>query len=176
MTKFAETGVIIRESRTQLLGALAAGGMILIDTKLATTDKFRMLKSKVTSITTGLTSGEGRGLELYLANGDLTINEVDECIDRNGPLSASDRIGKEVSQRFVDLVGKADPSGGAGTEVVMVGAGPNGSFGPVMMPTPRWTFGDDGDGWNWVIRNTGTSLTTGALTHLKATNYGVWVN
>ncbi len=174
-SKFAKTGVIIRESRTQLLGALAAAAMIIVDTKLATTDKFRMLKSELTCITTGLTSGEGRGLEIYLANGDLTINEVDACIDGNQPLNASDRVGKEVSQRFVKLVGVAEPSGGSGTEVKMVGPGPDGSFGPIMMPTPRWTFGDDGQGWNWVIRNTGTSLTTGALTHVKATNYGVWV-
>ncbi len=85
-------GVIIREGRAQAIGALAAATGFLIATKLATLERFRMLKSEVFASIIGLTGGEGTGLVFGLADGDLTLAEIEEAIELGGPLGPNDIV------------------------------------------------------------------------------------
>ncbi len=160
------------ESRSQALGNLAQGGGVLISTKLAITEDFRMLKSHITCILTALTAGEAQGLGLYLINGDLSLAEAEAKIETEGPVSRHDRIGAETAERFVRKVGflgnNVDPA--STTQVfldVHTGA-------PMCTAKPRWTFGHT-TSWQWMIYNHGLTLTTGATAQLKVENFGVWV-
>ncbi len=173
MTKFAETGVIIRERRSQSLSTLGSLTALIIGTKLANTISFRILKAELYAFISGLTSGEGDGLIIGLANGDLTVAEIKECIEAQGPLNPSDRVGNERAKRAVWLLGSTDAE-----------IDTNGFFDSDMenagqhkiVTKPRWTF-TEGVGWNWFLWNTGPSpLTTGATIEITSTNFGVWTN
>ncbi len=130
-------------------------------------DDFRMLKSVIHAVITGVTAGEGVGLKLYLANGDLTLVEVEQAIEVNGPLNRQDRVNNEHAMRAVFLVGAAD---GAGDQVFR----DINTNAPVLVAKPRWTFGAS-TSWNWVVHNSGIVLTTGATINIHAIDYGVWV-
>ncbi len=163
-------GVIISESREQTLGTLAANTGLIIGTKLAIVTRFRMLKSEVTLNLVATTSGEAGGLQLYLADGDLTLVEFEAAIEQQGPLGANDIASAEKALRPTWIVGGMfDRSASVdGTPF----HGING--GPLMEAKPRWTFGI-GKSWNWIIFNHGLALTTGSTAKVKAKNYGVWV-
>ncbi len=162
-------GVIIREARSQALGALAAQAGILIGTKLAITDSFRMLKAIGSFVIDGLTGVEGPGLLLYLANGDLSLAEAEAAIELSGPLDRSDRVNGPIAERFVQLVGSTGDPDGAKASFLDAHTG-----APVIVAKPRWTFGVT-DSWNWIVYNNGAALTTGATVKLRVQDFGVWV-
>ncbi len=165
-------GAIVMESRSQALGALAANAGILIGTKLALTEDFRMLKSRLHCNIFNHTPQEGGGLCLYLADGDLSLAEAEAKIDGlNGPLSRHDRVGTEVSMRFVKLVGAVGDGANASSEAVILDSV---TGAPVVETKPRWTFGQT-TSWNWIIYNHGEVLTTGATAKVVAENFGVWI-
>ncbi len=158
------------ESRTQALGALAQAAGIIIGTKVATLERFRMLKSEISAQITALqATTEGSGLALYLADGDLSLVEIEEQIENDGPLGPNDRVAANVAERPVFLVGQAGNAGG--NETVIRDKVSN---APVCMTKPRWTFART-KSWNWVIYNKGTVLTTGSTVFLTVKNFGVWV-
>ncbi len=165
-----DKGVIIREARSQALGALAAQAGILIGTKLAITDSFRMLKAVGSFVMDGLTSGESEGLLLFIANGDLTLAEAEAAIELSGPVDRSDRVNGPIAERFVQLVG-ATADGSSAVKAVMLDAH---TGAPVIVAKPRWTFGQN-DSWNWIVYNNGAALTTGATIKLRTQCFGVWV-
>ncbi len=169
---FAKTGVIIRERRSQSLSTLGSLTAILIGTKLANSVSFRMLKGELYAFVSGLTSGEGDGLIIGLANGNLTPAQIKACIEANGPLNPSDREQQEFAKRAVWLLGSTDAeidtNGFFDTDME------NGAHHKIVVK-PRWTF-TEGEGWNWFLWNQGPSaLTTGATVEIAATNFGVWV-
>ncbi len=163
-------GVVIQEARSQALGALSNGSGILIGTKLAITDSFRMLKAIGNFHITGLTALEGAGLLLYLANGNLSLAEAEAQIELSGPLDRSARPEVEIAERFVKLIGCTGDVD-ATLEQTIKDAHTN---APVVVTKPRWTFGD-ADSWNWILYNHGQNLTTGAVCSIRVTSYGVWV-
>ncbi len=135
---------------------------------------FRILKSIVIAVITGLTTGEGNGLLLYLTQGDLSVGEVEANIEQNGPLRMGDRNLEEIAERWVRLIGTVD-----GAAVPTERMFHNEKDGSILEVLPRWTFrrgrtGTEG-GWNWVVYNNGVSITTGATCRILATHYGVWV-
>jgi len=162
-------GAIVLESRAQTLGTIAGAAALLIGTKLATTEDFRILKSEVFAAITGATAGELVGLLIGIADGDLTTTEIEEAIELNGPLDRHATIESERSMRFVKLFG-AVVRESAGSELVFVAEG-----GAAMMEVkPRWTFGL-GKSWNWFVYNLAAAPTTGASVQLRAKSFGVWV-
>ncbi len=161
-------GVIIIESRPQALGALGAGGGILIGTKLATLERFRMLKSEMWATITGLTSGEGTGLILGLADGDLTLAEIEGAIETDGPLGPNDITGENIAMRPVWKIGAVDRE--TGTEAIFE----NEHGGHMLIVKPRWTFART-KSWNWFVYNLGASLTTGGTVNIRGKHFGVWV-
>ncbi len=172
---FSKTGVIVRERRSQAIGTLGNLTALLIGTKLANTVSFRMLKSQLTAVITSLTAGngEGFGLMLGLAQGDLTVTQIKEAIEAQGPINPSDVPAKEHSKRAVWLLGSMERLDPADTEGWMVD---NVTNARRIEPKPRWTF-TEGVGWNWFVWNSGASaLTTGSTIDITATNFGVWVS
>lgn len=154
------------------MGTLAANTVLLIGTKLAMTDSFRMLKAKGTMFIQGLTAGEGHGLVVGIAAGNLSVSQILSAIQNNGPLSRADSLGEAVMERFVDVIGSTGQVGQADLSVTFL----NEEGGPVLACKPCWTFGDEGVGWNWFVANlTGASLTTGGTLRANMKSWGVWV-
>ncbi len=161
-------GVIIRESRTQAVGTLANSTGLLIGTKLATLERFRMLKSEVMATFTGVTQGEGSGMWLLLADGDLSLTEIEEAIEGIGPLGPNDAVLAAVAERFVLVFGATD------SEVATTMVFHNEMGGHLMSKNPRWTFSRT-KSWNWVLYNQGVAPTTGITVNIKVKSFGVWV-
>ncbi len=163
-------GVIIIEKKSQALLTLAEDAGLIISTKLATLERFRMLKSELTCTITGVGGTELGGLELYLADGDLTLAEIEAAIEANGPLGPNDQIAEAIAERPVFRVGAADFSGTAADAGHLL----NEMGGPILTVKPRWTFART-KSWNWVIYNNGPAPTTGSVVKIQAKSFGVWV-
>ncbi len=166
-------GVIINEARTQALGTLATDTGIFVGTKLATLERFRMLKSQVIAHMTIVAAGEGGGLTLWLVDGDFSLSEAEAAIEALGPLGPNDRIVEDNASRLVLLAGVVDDvSEVAGADAV--------SFhdmntnAPVCVMKPRWTFART-KSWNWMVYNRAGALTTGSSVRILVRNFGVWV-
>lgn len=161
-------GVIIRESRSQALGTLANGSAILIGTKLGTLERFRMLKAEIYCVVTLVTTGEGSGYIFGLADGDLTLAEIEGAIESSGPLGPNDSITEAISDRPVWFTGMTDKESGVTVPFE------NETGGHMMTAKPRWTFGRS-KSWNWFIYNQGAAPTTGSVASIRCKEFGVWV-
>ena len=161
-------GVIIRQSLSQGLLALANSAGILIGTNLATLERFRIIKLEVWASITGLTTGEGTSLLFGIADGDLTLAEIEAAIENNGPVGPNDSVSIAVSERLIFLLGAIDRE--TGTEAIFE----NQTGGHMMEKNIRWTFART-KSWNFFVYNIGNILTTGASCQLRAKSFGVWV-
>ncbi len=172
MSKFSETGVIIRENTSQALGALAATAAIKVDPDAVMEEDFRMLKSEIFAQIEGLTAGEGVQLLFGIANGELTATEIGECLNTDGPVDRNDRANKEMAERFVKVLGMF--TGDQGNQAIATEKTINTDGRPLIVK-PRWTFSNP-EGWAFFVYNQGADvLTTNATVRVIATNYGVWV-
>ncbi len=161
-------GVIIRQSLNQAIGTLAAQVSLLIGTKPATLERFRIIKAEIYATITGATSGELNGMFLGLADGDFSNAEIEAAIEANGPQGPNDQVGEELAERFIMMFGATDRE--TGTELVFH----NDHGGHIMSETVRWTFART-KSWNWFIYNMGAAPTTGASVIIRAKLFGVWV-
>ncbi len=161
-------GIIIKESKVQALGALAAGSGVLIDTKLALLERFRMLRTELYASVTTLTTGEGTGLLIGLADGDLTLAEIEVAIELEGPLGPNDIVSANAAERPVWWMGAVDRE--TGTEALFE----NDEGGHMMVLKPRWTFART-KSWQFFVYNIGKVLTTGAFVNIRVKSFGVWV-
>ncbi len=164
-------GVIIREDVTITVGALAAKAGILQTgggIAGAMEEDFRLIKSSF-CVTKGNHTNDEGALLLGLADGELTLVEIEEAIELNGPVNRSDHTPRENAERPVWLLGSLHGS----TDIVNAGVGL--TFVPAHEHISRWTFSDP-DGWRWFVYNEGpASLTSGTIVSLKAQHFGVWV-
>ena len=94
-------GVIIAETRSQMLGTLAIATGIFIGTKLVTLERFRMLKAEFAATYIVMTGIEAAGLALYLVDGDLSLAEAQAAIGADGPLGPNDLINADIAMRSV---------------------------------------------------------------------------
>ncbi len=162
-------GVIITESRSQVLTTLGNDVVIFIGTKLAMTDDFRMLKLETRAFIDGITDGEQLGLYYGICDGDLSTGEVSAQLDASGPLDANDIVTGNTAMRPVWILGAC--RGHSATTGIIVGEGNS----PLMTKNPRWTFSAT-KSWNFFIWNKrGGALTTGATVRQSAKSFGVWV-
>ncbi len=161
-------GVIIRQSVSQTLGTIDTQTTLILGTNVATLECFRMIKSEVWGGITGLTSGEGTGLFLGIADGDLSVAEIDAALESVGPLGPNDVVTAAISDRFTKMIGATDHE--TGTELVFE----NKMGGHIMEDTIRWTFART-KSWNYFVHNLGNQLTTGANVILRTKSFGVWV-
>ncbi len=165
-------GVIIIEKKEQALLTLAINTGLIIATNLATLERFRMLKTELFCLLTNVGAGELGGVELYLADGDLTLPEIEEAIEANGPLGPNDTVAEAIAERAVFKVGAMPRSAGAQSQEAIHLVNPEG--GPMLSINPRWTFART-KSWNWVAYNNGPAPTTGTLIKIQAKSFGVWV-
>lgn len=162
---------IIKEQTTMTLGALTT-----LDTAVAAgpvlTQGYRIIKTRWSATGVALTSNEGMGIQLGIANKDLTAQQIEASLETNGPLFRADRDREETAERYTMLLGSSIATLVSGTEIVIVG--PNG--GAPTETILRWSFPLGAAGWNWFVYNLGGTLTTGASLHILATHYGVWLD
>lgn len=159
-------GVIIREDLNQVLGALGSGtGILVAGGKVAITEDFRLMKSHIYAIIHGLTAGEGiHSLLLGIANADLSLAEIEEALELNGPQQKSDRIETEKAERYVEIIGRF-----VGDDVGTTRLHLDRKF------KAKWSFMSD-EGWVFFVYNQdGAALTTGATVRIKCKHFGVWL-
>ncbi len=164
-------GVIINEKRSVSLGTLGADTGLIIGTKLAILERFRMLKSEVIATVIGMTGSELGSLALYLVDGDYSLAEFEAVIEANGPLGPNDKVEDAIQERFVKFVGMTNGVINAnGESLNLRGEGNQ----PQMVVIPRWTFART-KSWNWIAYNYGDAPTTGATLKIQTKCFGVWV-
>ncbi len=156
-------GVIIREDNAIALGNLAARSAILFPA-LALEEDFRMLKSEIWALWDDFTDGDGDKAILGLACAELSLAEIEEALELNGPINRNDRLQDERATRPVWLI-EGFHEGGSNAALRMA----------KQEWKKRWTF-SNADGWNFFVYNQSNSaMTTGSTVRLFATHYGVWV-
>ncbi len=164
------TGVIIRDNSAIALSTLGGEAAIVVTTDVGWEEDFRLLKSEVYALVEGLTSGEGQGLVLGIADGELTAIEINECLQADGPGDRNQNVQRERAERPVWIIG------GMGALIDQdIGRFLGREGGPLMEWKKRWTFSDPEGLEFFVYNQSGTALTTGATVRLDATHYGVWV-
>ncbi len=160
---------IIKEQTTITLGALS-GQDLAAQAGPVLAKGFRIIKTVWSATVIGLTTTEGLGLVLGIANNDLTAAQIEESIEAAGPLFRGDRNLEEFAERFTKQLGMVQDSGGPTEKPVI---GPKG--GSPSEAVLRWSFPLGTSGWKWWAYNLGTGLTTGATLRILATHYGVWL-
>ncbi len=165
------TGQILRNQLSIAIGALANKAGIIVTTKLGLAEDFRMLKTEVTADITGLTTNEGNNLVLVLADGDLTLPEVEAQLDLAGPINPSSKIDDEVSLRYCNEVAVAVQNAENATALMFLDKQ---TGGPFIVVKPRWSFHKVAS-WNWIIYNRGASITTGATVRVIEKVFGIWM-
>lgn len=158
-------GVIIRENTSITLGTLANGAAIkATGGQLAITEDFRIIKTEYLISFEGKTADENI-ITIGLADNELSVTEIAECLAVDGPLDRNDHLKNEQVMRPV-------------WELAQLGAGTNGVIPDTGLPGERnlrWTFSDT-DGWTWFAYNeSGAALTTGTVVRIRAKHFGVWV-
>lgn len=165
-------GAILSEKPSVALSTLAQNtGIILTDNAIENSllERFRIIKSEIVAAIQGGTFVAGDGpLLLYLVDGDFTLAEFEAAIETVGPVGPNDKVASAVVERFYKFFGMLN--------FVEENAGPGALLngGMVVEKTIRWTFARS-KGWNWILYNTGTALTTGATIKLQCKHFGVWV-
>ncbi len=165
------TGAIIKERTSVALGTLAQNVAIKVDgAPVLLSEDFRLLKSEVFCEVKGLTSGEGAGLLLGIADDELSVAEIAEAINMSGPVDRNDNVNNERAMRPVWLISALDELGGS-----TVGRYHGSQGGPMIEWKKRWTFSNP-EGWIFFLWNEDVALTTGATVRVVATHYGVWLS
>lgn len=167
-------GAILREQIGGSLGALASLAALKLAAGVVIGEDFRILKSEVYSHLNGIDAGEGDGLLLGIANGELSAVEIAEQITANGPSDRNDRALVEFAERQAHIVGQFQKLGGPAhleTELTFV---PKEGGGSCAIDKFRWTYSDP-EGWAFFVFNPGPAIATGWVVNVVATHYGVWV-
>ncbi len=164
------TGAIIRSQEGVALGTLGDVTAIKMASEVSLEEDFRLLKMEILGRVGGLTSGEGVGLCLGIANGELSVAEIGEALLVDGPSDRNDRLKQERAERFVKLFAS---TGQGQVDIARNFIGEGGS--PLIVVKPRWTFSNP-EGWDLFVWNHGGSaLQTGAVVDLTIVFYGVWL-
>ncbi len=163
-------GEIISLSTSVALGALASGASIIVGTKVPITEDFRVIKAEALINCTGLTNGEGRGLAVYLVDGDYTAAEFEAFMEGSRPTGPNDSVNAEIASRFWKRMGVMSAPAGSQTDGLFL----NPTGGGHLSETIRWTF-QETKSWNYIVYNHGIVLTTGATCLVKGKHFGVWV-
>lgn len=165
-------GVIRRRKAETVLSTLADKTALQI-AQISCEQDYRLLKAEIFASMIGLTSGEGTGLRLGIADAELSVTEIKECLEANGPVDRNDRDLQEKAERWVHLIGTFHGNPTTGSE---------GNFcaemgGPLIVFKGKpWTF-QNAEGFQiFVYNDTGSALTTGSSIRLNMTHYGVWVS
>ncbi len=162
------TGVILRDTFADALGALAVGNAVKIGSTLLEED-FRLLKAEILATVVGLTGSEAECLILGICDNELTDVEIADCIKAR-VVDRNDRLENEKVTRPAFPIGMQVPAIAGGTTIVDFNVN-----GEPMVSKKRWTYSNE-EGFSLFIYNAGSqALTAGATFRGIATYYGVWV-
>jgi len=148
----------------EALSTLAdSAGLLQSLTTAALEHDARVTSVELTYAITGLTAGESP-IEVFLCASDYTQTEVEEYIELAGLLGPGNKVEKEVSSRFVRLIGAFN---GEGTDDVL-------NDGRPMKTRLNWLV-PDGRTINLESYNhSGAQLTTGAVVRVMGHINGFW--
>ncbi len=167
MTSFAKTknSAIITMLDAITLLTLADATALKQDAPLAITQDFRLLALDLSATWTGSTLGDGP-VHYGIANDNLTVAEIRDAINADGPLGPGDATLSERAERGVFVLG-----------TMFNGQASQGNTNFSMKRHKiRWTFYSGDGGFSFFAFNaSGGALTTGGIIRLLAKLYGVWV-
>ncbi len=164
-------GVIWRSVDSTALGALAGQAAVIVGNDWAPTEDFRLLKMELIAHVKALTTLQGLGLLIGIADAELSVAEIAEALIIDGPDDRNDNVGSEQASRPVWIMGDLIKDGG---DAELRGHFRGEGNSPVMTWKKRWTFSAP-EGANIFVFNNGSALTTGSSCGLLLTGYGVWV-
>lgn len=101
-----------------------------------------------------------------ICDNELSVTEIAETLNLNGPVDRNDRDSVEKSERAVFEFGHKRGAGDDGEKFV-----------PRMSHSwgKGWTFSDT-DGWAWFAYNdSGAALPTGTIIRIRAKHFGKWL-
>ncbi len=162
-------GVIIRQSDVITLGTLGAKTVLKQDTPIVITEDFRMLKAELFVSIVAATFDDLDGpLVIGIANDELSVTEIKECLEAGGPVGRDDAVGNEQALRAVWPIAHIMNAASENSHALMAQQMP-------LTVKPRWTF-SNANGWTIFVYNQGSSvLATGGIIQLLNKFYGVWV-
>ncbi len=114
----------------------------------------------------GLTVGEGSFL-FGIMSGDLSVSELEEYLELNGPLSSSDIVGAERASRgrHIRVLGVLTPHGNGAVASAFL---KNVSLSGLLVP-------EDAAGYEFWIYNLSAALTTGSTFRVGTQIFAKWV-
>jgi len=115
----------------------------------------------------GLTAGDGPWL-FGIFNTDLTLAELEQYLELNGPLTPNDLTNKEIASRgkFIRTLGLITPHADGKTASAYVN---NQSLSGL-----KYSESGEGAGWSWFIYNRGLAMQTGATWAIWASVFVQW--
>ncbi len=161
-------GALIRESTSLDLGTLGAVTAIKADAALVIGDDFRLLKSEIMATLERDLGGTDEAVLIGIADNELSVAEIAECLVANGPIDRNDNLANERAMRPVWIIGQF--RGVGAVETIHMGL-------PIIHKGKPWTFSNP-EGWTFFAFNpTGAALADTNTPEVKlfATHYGVWV-
>ena len=133
----------IHEALSASIGTLAARTAVEIGATAVTQNYAPALYQGAVNLRNAT---EGEGLSIYVSDGDLSLAEVEECIEAE-PLHGRDTINLEQSRRNVQYLGSVSLS-----DILSLNEG---NRLPMMRENIGWKF--------WAYNPTGAAMTTGAV-------------
>lgn len=160
-------GVIIREKPTITLGTLNAATAIKQTSggvAGSMGEDFRLIKTEVFIYVEGANVDEGP-ITVGIADENLTVAEIAECLATEGPKDRNENAESEQSHRPVwELV------------VIENDSAERGGVHQPIEKVLRWTF-SAAEGWCWFAYNdSGAQLAGGTIVRIRAKHFGVWLS
>ncbi len=154
-------GIILREKVNITPGSLAALTVIESASNIALQDDFRVISMEAVIIAANIAATDA--LVIGFSDTEMSLTEVKECLEANGPTDRNDRVQMERATRPVWPM----------AVVTDIHLAPN--QGMAIRKTIRWTFSDT-EGFTWFAYNPGASAnTTGAEIDIVVKYFGVWI-
>ncbi len=136
---------------------------------LVTTQGGFCTSSQIMAFLDGLTVGEGQGLLLGVADGQLSASEIEEQIESQGPFFKGQTPQSEKAERMVRIVGEIGSRSSdlvpTLTEIVRFWR---------RFPTKLSFSEDKSNMFQWFIYNVGNAITTGATCKLHLRHNVRW--
>ncbi len=156
----------ISEQATISLGTLAANTGILDTVNVPVTRGGRQLSVSILGGLAGHTEGEGP-LIWGVQNANLSLVELEEYLELDGPITPNDLIGQERVSRgkYIRRLGALGP-GVAQTQIQL--------FNHPMAGLRFSETGETTGGWEFWVYNLGSQLTTGSIFRVFASWFLEW--
>lgn len=156
-------GVIIRDHSLETVSlASLSSGVVQKFGSVAVTEDFRLLKAEVFANVHAL--GVDEAVIIGIADNELSVAEIAEALQANGPLDRNDRLLEEKATRPVWIMGILGPVNGTEGDTVV----------KELHHKRAWSFSND-EGFTLFAYNP-TANAISATIGFHATYFGVWLS